>query len=46
VPWQNVRLVVQYVSYSKFNGASVDYDGAGRSAKANSTLYILGWVAF
>lgn len=46
VPWQNVRLVVQYVSYGKFNGARVDYDGAGRSATANSTLYVLGWVAF
>ena len=46
VPWQNVRLVLQYVDYQQFNGAAVNYDGAGRSAKANSTVYFLGWVAF
>lgn len=45
-PWQNVKLVVQYVGYTKFNGASANYDGAGRSAKANNTVYVLGWLSF
>jgi hypothetical protein len=45
-PWQNVKLVVQYVNYSQFNGASVNYDGSGRSAKANNTMYVLGWLTF
>jgi hypothetical protein len=46
VPWQNVKLVMQYVSYQKFNGASANYDGTGRNAKDNNTLYLLGWFAF
>ena len=46
VPWQNVKLVAQYTLYQKFNGESTNYDGAGRSAKDNNTLYLLGWLAF
>jgi len=46
VPWQNVKLLAQYVSYTKFNGASKDYDGSGRNANYNNTLYLLGWFAF
>ena len=46
VPWQNVKILVQYVAYQKFNGASKNYDGAGRNASYNDTLYLLGWFAF
>jgi hypothetical protein len=46
VPYQNVKLLLQYVAYQKFNGASSDYDGSGRNAKDNDTLYLLGWLAF
>lgn len=46
VPWQNVKLLLQYVSYGKFNGASTNYDGNGRNASDNNTLYLLGWFAF
>ena len=46
VPWQNVKFLAQYVSYQKFNGASKDYDGNGRNANYNNTLYLLGWFAF
>ncbi|MGB7542738.1 MAG: cytochrome C [Burkholderiales bacterium] len=46
VPWQNVKILLQYVNYEKFNGASTNYDGAGRNAKDNNTLYLLGWFAF
>ncbi|MGC2520976.1 MAG: cytochrome C [Burkholderiales bacterium] len=46
VPWQNVKILLQYVDYQKFNGASTNYDGAGRNAKDNNTLYLLGWFAF
>jgi hypothetical protein len=46
VPYQNVKLLVQYVAYDKFNGAKNDYDGSGRNAKDNNTLYVLGWLAF
>jgi len=43
LPWQNVQLGVQYTLFSKFNGASTNYDGLGRDAKDNNTLYGYGW---
>jgi len=46
MPWQNLRFQFQYVAYSKFNGASRNYDGAGRNASDNNTLYFLTWVLF
>jgi hypothetical protein len=46
VPWQNVKFVMQYVSYQKFNGVDANYDGTGRNARDNNTLYLLGWFAF
>jgi hypothetical protein len=45
-PWQNTRLGAQYVLYSRFNGASTSYDGTGRSASGNNTLYLFAWLAF
>ena len=46
LPWLNVKLQVQYTGYTKFNGAGNNYDGFGRNASNNNTLYILGWVAY
>ncbi len=46
MPWQNLRFQLQYVDYQKFNGASADYDGSGRSAANNNTLYFLTWLLF
>ena len=46
MPWINTRFSVQYVGYQKFNGSSSDYDGAGRNASDNNTLYVLIWLMF
>ncbi len=46
LPWYNVKLSLQYIAYSKFNGASDNYDGAGRNAADNNTLYLLVWINF
>jgi hypothetical protein len=46
VPWQNVKLLLQFVRYTKFNGGSTNYDGAERNAGDNNTLYALLWFAF
>jgi hypothetical protein len=46
LPWMNTKLSVQYVHYTRFNGSSRNYDGAGRNAGDNNTLYSLFWVAF
>ncbi len=46
VPWLNVKLSLQYTSYTKFNGGSTNYDGYGRNAHDNNTIYILTWFAY
>jgi hypothetical protein len=45
-PWQNTRLGVQYTAYDRFNGGKNGYDGFGRRASGNNTLYLLAWVVF
>ena len=44
--WENTRIGVQYTRYSKFNGGSTNYDGSGRDASGNNTLYGFMWLAF
>jgi hypothetical protein len=46
VPWLNVKLSLQYTWYSKFNGGGTNYDGLGRNASDNDTLYLLLWFAY
>ena len=46
LPWLNVKLSAQYTWYSKFNGSGSNYDGAGRNAADNNTLYLLLWFAY
>ncbi|MGE5626242.1 MAG: hypothetical protein ACM3ZT_11910 [Bacillota bacterium] len=41
LPYANVQFTVQYTAYSKFNGASSNYDGSGRNASDNNTLFLL-----
>lgn len=43
MPWLNTRLSLQATQYSKFNGRSNDYDGVGRNASDNNSLYLLVW---
>ena len=42
----NLRLAVQYVHYFQFNGGIRNYDGSGRNAASNDTLYLNSWLAF
>jgi hypothetical protein len=46
VPWLNTKLGVQYTIYSKFNGGTHNYDGAGRNASDNNTVFVYVWTAF
>ncbi len=39
-PWQNLQLAAQYTGYTRFNGGSTNYDGSGRNASANNTVYL------
>ena len=45
-PWVNVRVGLQYTAYARFNGGAADYDGFGRSAGGNNSLFLFGWLAF
>ena len=44
-PRFNLRVGLQYVAYTSFNGAGSNYDGTGRSASDNNTLRIFTWLA-
>jgi len=46
LPWLNTKLQLQYVGYSKFNGAVSNYSGIERNASGNNTLYLLLWVNY
>ncbi len=43
-PWINVRVGLQYVGYQKFNGGTTNYDGYGRNAGQNDTLFAYFWL--
>jgi hypothetical protein len=46
VPYENTKFALQYTIYNKFNGGDTNYDGSGRNAKDNNTMYLLGWINF
>jgi hypothetical protein len=46
LPWLNTKLQAQYVGYQKFNGQKTNYDGSGRNASNNNTMYLLVWLNF
>lgn len=46
LPALNVKLGLQYTAYTKFNGATTNYDGLGRNASDNNTIYGYIWIAF
>ncbi len=46
LPWLNTKFSAQYVAYNKFNGSGDNYDGTGRNASDNNSIYALAWLAF
>lgn len=46
LPLRDLRLALQYTGYAKFNGTKANYDGFGRNAKDNNTLFLLAWWMF
>lgn len=46
IPKQNIRIGTQYTVYNKYLGATDNYDGAGRNASDNNTLFFYAWFAF
>ena len=45
-PVQYVRVGAQYTVYSRYNGVSQNYDGFGRNARDNNTLFLYVWAAY
>ena len=46
IPKQNIRVGAQYTAYNKYQGATDNYDGAGRNASDNNTLFLYAWFAY
>ncbi len=46
LPMDNVKASLQYIVYDKFNGGRSNYDGSGRDASDNNTLYFVLWLVF
>ncbi|WP_064030602.1 MULTISPECIES: hypothetical protein [Methylomonas] len=42
----NLRFAAQYVAYTRFDGGDKNYDGSGRNASDNNTLYFNTWLSF
>jgi len=45
-PWKNIQFSLQYVLNNKFNGTKINYDGSGRNASDNNSIYLLTWINF
>ncbi|HWO99709.1 MAG TPA: hypothetical protein VNL74_03690 [Methylococcus sp.] len=46
LPVSHLKLALRYTGYTRFNGASNDYDGFGRNAGDNNSLFFLAWLLF
>jgi hypothetical protein len=46
IPEEHWRIGAQYTAYSRFNGLGSNYDGFGRNAKDNNSLFVYAWVAY
>ena len=46
LPRRDMRIEAQYTAYRQFDGASSNYDGFGRNAHDNNTLYLIAWLMF
>lgn len=46
MPIQYLRVGAQYTAYTRFNGVSTNYDGFGRDARDNNTLFLYTWLAY
>jgi hypothetical protein len=45
-PWLNMKAALQYVYFERVNGGQENFDGAGRNAHDNNTLFAFLWIAF
>jgi len=46
MPLANLKLGIQYTIYTLLNGGPKNYDGFGRDASGNNTLFLYAWLVF
>jgi hypothetical protein len=46
LPHQKVKISLQYTAFDKYNGTKSNYDGLGRNAKDNNSLFLSAWMMF
>lgn len=46
LPVEWAKLGVRYTAYQRFNGGNGDYDGFGRRARDNNSIYAYAWIMF
>ncbi len=46
LPWKTGKISLQYTIYNRFNGSHSNYDGSGRAASDNNTLFLMVWLMF
>ena len=44
-PFLNMRFGLEYKFFTEANGGSTNYDGFGRSASDNNSLFLFTWLA-
>ncbi|MHB1023137.1 MAG: hypothetical protein ACYC46_14790 [Acidobacteriaceae bacterium] len=45
-PVQNIDMSIAYDGFSHFNGSGQNYDGSGRNASDNNTVYLAVWFNY
>ena len=40
---QHAKFALRYTAYTRFNGANTNYDGFGRDARDNNSVFLLVW---
>ncbi len=45
-PWMNAKLFVSDTFYTQFDGSQSNYDGSGRNAGDNNTIFLGAWLVF
>lgn len=46
MPLQYLRVGLQYTAYNRYNGAASNYDGFGRNASDNNSVFLYLWGAY
>ena len=46
MPYENLRVGMQYTAFTKYLGSKSNFDGTGRNPRDNNTAYLYAWFAY